>query len=219
VSPGECYFCGQIAGDAGRDLIAQLLPDVPYVRRVMLESPSFAALPSLGPLTDGHTLLCPKAHVRSLAAVPGELEAEYQDVARRLEDALTAMYGGSVLRFEHGMARDGDRVPCTVDHAHLHFVPLGGVPVKALVPELPWQPYDGSLRGLRRLAGPFEYLSVRASAHVHLVATGAAGTFESQFMRRVVAARAAAAWNWREQPRPAAAHSTWEQFAARATRA
>ena len=28
VSRKECYFCGQIAGDAARDSIAQLLPDL-----------------------------------------------------------------------------------------------------------------------------------------------------------------------------------------------
>lgn len=214
----ECYFCGQIAGNAGRDLIAQLLPDAAYIRRVMLETPSFAAIPSLGPLTDGHTLLCPKAHVRSLAALPGRLDAEYQDLADRLHEVLTGLYGAAALRFEHGMASDGHRVPCTVDHAHLHFVPLHGIPAAALVPDLPWRRYDGSLRGLRPLAGPHEYLSLTMPGGVHLVATGAAGTFESQFMRKVVAAHAAAAWNWREHPRPETAHSTWEQVAMRAGR-
>jgi diadenosine tetraphosphate (Ap4A) HIT family hydrolase len=65
----DCYFCGQIKGQPERDLIAQMLPESKYVRRVMLESDAFAAIPSLGPLTDGHALLCPKWHVRSFAAL------------------------------------------------------------------------------------------------------------------------------------------------------
>ena len=55
----ECCLCNQIAGEEANDLIARLLQGEPYVRRVMLESRSFAAIPSLGPLVSGHTLLCP----------------------------------------------------------------------------------------------------------------------------------------------------------------
>src|ERR1044072_5888314 len=56
----ECCLCSQVAGEKSNDLIARLLQGEPYVRRVMLESGSFAAIPSLGPLARGHTLLCPK---------------------------------------------------------------------------------------------------------------------------------------------------------------
>src|SRR5262249_53890749 len=134
----HCYFCGQIDGRPDRDLIAQLLPGEKYIRRVMLESSTFSVIPSLGPLTDGHVLLCAKNHVRSFAALNPELDAEYEMMKRKLKQVLKELYGGSTLVFEHGMASSGRRVPCTVDHAHMHFVPLVGISERSLIPSLPW---------------------------------------------------------------------------------
>src|SRR5688572_12186636 len=120
----ECCLCSQIEGRRENDLIARLLPDQPYARRILLESASFAVIPDVGALVPGYSLLCPKAHIRSFASLDPRLDAEYETMKAELKAALRDRYGNGVVIFEHGMAASGGRVVCTVDHAHMHFVPL-----------------------------------------------------------------------------------------------
>lgn len=212
----DCYFCGQIEGRRERDLIAQMLPGEQYIRRVMMETSSFAVIPSLGPLTQGHALLCPKAHLRSVAAL-GEADwAEFRAAKQGLRQVLADLHGCPVLLFEHGMSAHGSRIPCTVDHAHLHFVPLHGVPNLASVPLVRWQVFDGSRAELLHLAGGDEYLFVETPDGVARIATQGRLGFESQLMRKVIAEYIgeAARWSWRERPDPAAAHASWMRFTA-----
>jgi diadenosine tetraphosphate (Ap4A) HIT family hydrolase len=215
--PEHCYFCGQINGRPDQDLIAQLLPAEKYVRRVMLETADFAVIPSLGPLTDGHALLCVKDHVRSFSALDPGLQDEYETIKRQLRQTQKELYGGEALVFEHGMSSHGHRVPCTVDHAHMHFVPLCGVKESEVIPALNWRKFDGSIAALNRLSGGREYLLVDTGDGVSRIATQGAEGFESQLMRKAIAAQNGRPrdWNWREEPAAAAAHAAWQRFSLR----
>src|SRR5262249_2185605 len=150
-STQACCLCSQIAGDPRNDLIANLLADSPYVRRIMLEDAAFAVMPSLGPLAPGHSLLCPKTHTRSFAALDRRHHEACATMKAALRARLTERYGGEVHVFEHGMARAGGRVVCTVDHAHMHFVPLPRGLDAGLSDQ--WIPFDGSFEALRELSG------------------------------------------------------------------
>ena len=79
-----CCICSQIDGQADGDLIARLLPEQPYVRRVLLESEGFAGLPSLGPLVPGHSLLCPRMHLLGLAYLDPSWHAEFELMCTKL---------------------------------------------------------------------------------------------------------------------------------------
>lgn len=210
-----CCICSQIAGDAENDLIACLLPDQPYVRRVLLEDDSFAVIPSLGPLTTGHSLLCPKAHIRSFAWLDDGLHAQYATVRSTLRQQLQSRYGHEVHVFEHGMARIGDRTVCTVEHAHMHFVPLP----RSI--ELPlgdaWMPFDGSLRSLRALTGDDEYVLYAAPDGTSRVLIPDGRDIESQYMRKLIAERLGhgADWNWRTAPAARAVDEAWRRFTER----
>lgn len=211
----ECHLCGQIRGDAAYDLIARMLPDQPYVRRILFESPSFAVIPSLGPLRSGHSLLCPKSHVRSFAQLASGDEAEYLAMKARLRAALGETYGPGVALFEHGMAETGDRILCTIDHAHMHFVPvprgfdLGGTD------ETGWVVFDGSPAALRQLAESREYILYESPEGESRILIADDRILESQHMRRIIAHRLGntASWDWREAPAPLAAHAAWQRFA------
>lgn len=210
----DCCLCSQIEGRPENDLIARLLPDAPYSRRVPLETASFAVVPSLGPLTPGHMLLCPKRHVKSFAALEGELDREYASMAERLEARLCASYARTVVVFEHGMAAEGGRVPCSVEHAHRHFVPLPPHADASLDARLPWQEYDGTLASLRALSAGREYIAVRAPDGIHRLVLTEDSAFESQYMRRVLASCIGGVhWNWREQPDARAADEAWRRLA------
>ena len=206
-----CCICSQIAGHAENDLIARLLPDQPYVRRILLEDDVFAVIPSLGPLTAGHSLLCPKSHIRSFASLDAELHAHYAKFRAALCEALQSLYGHEVHVFEHGMAREGDRIVCTVDHAHMHFVPLPGeveIPFREQ-----WTAFDGSLESLRALAGDSEYVLYSAPDEKARVLTANGMEIESQFMRRLIAEGLGhRKWNWRTAPHAHAADEAWRRF-------
>lgn len=208
-----CCLCGQIQGEPGNDLVARLLPEEPYRRRVLLESRSFAVLPSLGALAPGHVLLCPRQHVGSFAQVDVSLHSEYRDVKATLVARLRAMYEGEITIFEHGMAADGGRMVCTVDHAHQHFVPLPPW-LDAAAPVAWTRTFDGSLAALRRLAGGQEYVSCETPDGVCRLMTAGRG-IESQLMRKIIATGLGRGhrWNWRETPGARAADATWRRFA------
>jgi len=209
----DCCLCSQIAGQPQNDLIARLLPGQPYARRIMLESAGFAAIPSLGPLARGHSLLCPRQHVPSFAALDSGLEGDYRAIKAALKARLGAQYRAEVLVFEHGSDARGERVLCTVDHAHLHFVPVpeGGI-------ELPrghgWIEIDDRLASLRDLAGGREYVLYETPAGVRRLLVPGEAPIESQYMRRIIGQSLgrAQSWNWREAPDPAGADRTWRSF-------
>jgi ATP adenylyltransferase len=214
ASSTGCCLCGQIRGDAANDLIAQMLPAYPYVRRILCEGRSFAVIPSLGPLRTGHSLLCPKSHVRSFAQLGPADEAEYLAMKGRLRAALGLAHGPKVVLFEHGMAMASDRILCTVSHAHMHFVPVPETFDLGDACKLGWEVFDGSLAALRELAGNREYSLYESPEGESRILTAAEGVLESQYMRRVIARSLGNAthWNWRESPAPLAVHEFWSAF-------
>lgn len=207
----SCHLCSQIAGDPENDLIARLLPGHAYTRRVVLETESFAAVPSLGPLADGHVLLCPRTHIRSAAAVPRASYAEYESVMNALVRHLEEEYQAAVHVFEHGMGSDG-RTVCTVDHAHVHMVPLPESMARLELDGLLWQPFDGTVETLSALTRGREYVSYVPPRGRPQVSVDPTGHFESQYMRQAIArALGRLSWNWRTEPDAEAAHRTWRR--------
>lgn len=208
----ECCVCAQIQGRADNDLIATLLPERGYVRRVMYEDDAFALLPSLGPLTPGHSLLCPKVHVRSFAELPSSLDDEFARVKAELRARLASIYDADVHVFEHGVAAKGTRTLCTVDHAHMHLVPLpralGDVAAEGVA-------CGSSLRELRSQAAGREYVYYENAAGVARVLAVDA-EIESQYMRKVIAHRLGRPerWDWRAEPAAGAADESYRRFAA-----
>lgn len=210
-----CCICGQISGHPASDLIAAMLPGRPYARRVLLESESFAAIPSLGPLAPGHSLLCPKGHARSFAGLGSDLDEELLAVKEELCGVLARIHGADIHVFEHGMAARGSRVLCTVEHAHLHVIPLPAGAVTRIPLRGAWTDIEGSPQALRDQAGQDEYVRYEApGGRTSILRAGAAAGVESQHMRKVFARSLGrpAGWDWRTRPGAALADASWRQF-------
>jgi diadenosine tetraphosphate (Ap4A) HIT family hydrolase len=214
----QCCLCSQIAGYKDNDLIAEMLPGRPYVRRVMMETASFAVIPSLGALVPGHSLVCPKPHIRSFSQLSASKYAEFQQLKEDLRPALERLYNTGVHLFEHGMAAEGNRVPCTVDHAHMHFLPLPEAFDLDAVRQLAWVPINGSVEAMAAAAGKSEYIFYEDSAGRGRILRAGATGFESQYMRRLLAGALpnSGNWNWREHPDAGAADAAWRRFVAAA---
>src|SRR5687768_1291538 len=210
----ECCLCSQIAGSPANDLIARLLPEEPYARRVLFESDAFAAIPSLCPLAVGHSLLCPKEHVRSFAELDSVLHSEFAATKRVLVEGLMAMTGQAIHVFEHGMASAGNRIVCTVDHAHMHFVPLPTLRQDADLGAGVWIAFDGSLDALGRISERREYVLYEAPDGAAFVKVASDTGIESQYMRRRIAAWIGknSQWDWRTPPDARGVDATWRRF-------
>lgn len=211
----QCCLCSQIRGQPANDLIAALLPDQPYVRRVLLETESFAAVPSLGPIVPGHSLLCPKVHLRSFAELHRDLDEAFLSVKENLRVVLARLYNASVHLFEHGMATGGTRTLCTVDHAHMHFVPLTLQPSDSdLLEDERWVDLEGSLQALRVLAAGGEYVFYESPNGSSRIMRAEAEALESQYMRKLFAKLVGRAdeWDWRATPDAELADQVWQQF-------
>lgn len=143
-----CSLCAQMQGEQAGDLIAELLPEQPYKRRVVLENATFAVIPSLGALTPGHTLLCPKKHVCSFVCLEASAAGELEGMMIQLRALLSKVYQAPIHVFEHGMARKGGKVVCTIEHAHLHFVPTNRSVELPRETQFEWMKIRGSVTEL-----------------------------------------------------------------------
>ena len=209
-----CCICSQIAGDENKDLIAKTIGASVYLRRIAFESEYFAVIPSLGPLAPGHSLLCPKQHYKSFASLPLIYEEDYNLMKIRLSEVLQFLYDMPIHCFEHGSAKEATEPLCTVDHAHLHFIPTTVDIWEFLGENFSWEYVDGSLLNLHRVSGGLEYLYYETPDGRHKLAKAERGTFESQYMRKVFANALGkeSDWNWREAPAPSETHKTYERI-------
>jgi hypothetical protein len=147
--------------------------------------------------------------------LPRDLDQEFVSVTEELRGALAGLYDAPVHLFEHGMATGGTRTLCTVDHAHLHFVPLLLQPFGSVLPAGGrWVSFEGSLHELRAFAGGGEYVFYKAPDGSSTLLRSEAEDLESQYMRKLFAKSMGRAdeWDWRVSPEAASADEAWQQF-------
>ena len=99
-----CAFCDIAGGTAPSDIVLDDGPVLAFLDR--------------RPVFPGHTILIPRLHTESLAALPDDLAKPLLSAARRIAAAL-----------EEGLGADGafiginNRVSQSVPHLHIHLVP------------------------------------------------------------------------------------------------
>jgi ATP adenylyltransferase len=98
-------------------------PPVKIWDSILAESANFIALPSLGSLVPGWTLVVPKRPALCLAEMSPIERTELRTIVCKIRHVLGKV-GHQVFEFEHGVAQTGSLAGCGVDQAHLHVVPL-----------------------------------------------------------------------------------------------
>lgn len=199
ISP--CHLCAQIMGDAQNDLISKTLNEDEYQQRVAMETESFVVIPSLGPLAEGHMLLCTRGHLASFAEIPKKCYDDYNDARASLKACLEQHYEASIWIFEHGMGLFGGRQLCTVDHAHMHFVPLPkDFKLKNRFLQN-WISFDGTIANMKLRSNGQEYLYLQ-TPDGHFM-SDVDSTIPSQYLRKIIAeGQGNHDWNWREHLKP-----------------
>jgi len=117
------------------------------------------------------------------------------------------------------MSKAGDRLLCTVDHAHLHLVPAD-VSIFDRIESygVSLRPVESTLECLREEAGEKEYLFYEAPSGESFLLIPGGQPVESQFLRKVFAEAVGRNinWNWRETPLPTDAEECFLRLSAEA---
>lgn len=116
----SCCFCAELSG--AQTEFHDLYPV--FRSRVVLDTPGFVVMPSLGQLAPGHMLLVPRNHVTSFGELSRAQRTEALHLYSTLRATLSRLFS-PVVSFEHGSPRGVLSGGCGIVHAHVHFVPLG----------------------------------------------------------------------------------------------
>jgi len=170
---------------------------------VLFESENFIALPSLGSIIPGWLLIVPKTFKLSFS----ELSASFLEEAEYFVDSIKSMaserFGSDFVCFEHGPTKIDSSTGCTIDYAHLHFVPINKDSFYFNVKESQnylWR----SISGLQELAtstdNSMDYLYFSLPDGVSFISQST--NFPSQFFRKVIAKSVGmeTSYNWKEYP-------------------
>jgi len=173
----ECRLC---AISEGKQTFG--ISDIPFY-----EDENFFAIPSIGSLIEGWSLIVPKKHALSLRQLYGtpDFEAFISEVTCK----ITSIYGSAII-FEHGSSFEGSITNCGTNHAHLHIVPLPFSLRNDLNESgLSWQSI--SSHDIAAVANGKEYLFY-CDNHNIAHATGLIHVLQhpiSQFFRKLIAAK------------------------------
>lgn len=183
-----CDFCDEFEGGQQNSfarLYGSRLPS-----RVVAQTETFVAIPSIGQIVQGYLLVIPRRHVTSTARLTREELGELDSFLTVILSAVSREYRPPIL-FEHGVANPSLGNGCGVYHAHMHVVPVELS--EPLVNCVHWSQVD-DIRNLSGLATS-DYLYLRQ--HTAARAT-AVPLVPSQFMRRRIAEELGRPnWDWR----------------------
>lgn len=95
----------------------------------LTEDRGYFAIPSIGALVEGWTLVVPNKHSTSLRAVYSE--SDFLSFVGSVAATVSEVYG-PLIAFEHGPNVEGSGTGCGTDHAHLHLVPFPALTAEAI---------------------------------------------------------------------------------------
>ena len=182
-----------------------------YRDRVILSDGFWYFIPTAGAFTKGYTLLVSKAHRPSLYHCS---EGEISD-AEKFTDCIGSLFSSAYscrsFMFEHGIVDQSRAAPTSVNHAHLHFLPLKSDYLK--LPSILKEQYGlvsvrldglGGLQQMIRQKGIMTYLLYGYDKDYYLVDISSI-TLPSQFLRKIIyemeyPQRDDGGWNWKTHP-------------------
>jgi diadenosine tetraphosphate (Ap4A) HIT family hydrolase len=110
----RCPLCESIAGRSPVPL------DGPWIT-----AGRAVAIPARGHLVAGHMLVCSAEHHPNLLSSPAPVQADVLALVAGVRDRLAGAFSLQCFAFEHGLiGRNRDEIGCSIDHVHLHVMPL-----------------------------------------------------------------------------------------------
>jgi diadenosine tetraphosphate (Ap4A) HIT family hydrolase len=164
----------------------------------------------------GYVLIVPKAHVLSAGHLDEDHDAEFDDLATRLESYLQAQFGRPITAFEHGAESFRNRGGSCTDHAHIHVFPAAA---EVDLPAELWKEF--ALRRVHGLPSPAReqvqgrqrpYLWLRTQSGEEWMCDAPHAL--SQYVRRILVAQLGRPdeWDWAVFPGIDHIRATIERF-------
>lgn len=184
----------------------------------ILRTDRFVAVPSVGSLVAGWTLVVPRRPMLNLAQADVVERNELEAIIAKIAGQLSAT-GDAVFCFEHGSGWLGSATGCGVDQAHLHIVPLPFDLLEAVAERcngtIDWQSSAEGKSPLDVLPKAGEYVALWSEAAQQPM-VGNVRRPISQWIRRVIADKLGigAEWNYRSHPQTDQVRQTLKMLAA-----
>lgn len=206
----DCTFCTEfVFGPGHPDSAYHDYATEQYADRIIFEDSQLMVLPTIGPITAGHTMVLTREHYLSFAHVPRDLAQHAESVAIALSSKLATRFG-PVIWFEHGpMSESATGGACT-SHAHLHCVPVGDVDISVSIEKHLVGRRIDSIAALSQQAGRDQAYIYYRSQHGEHWAYDVTDPLPCQFLRRITASALGndADWDWMVCPQPDVVHET-----------
>ncbi len=184
------------------------------VNQIIFENQTTVLIPGLGASTPGYVMLVSKSHVRSLVTLTHlELETIEKELGETIE--FLEGYSNDWLVFEHGANNPEFKSGNTIDHLHIHLVPLDFDITSQAANLLGKDPVRlDSLKDLRSAAGKNgqSYVYIKdANGESHAIFTEKC---PSQFLRKITAQHMdlEESWNWKLSPMEETSLATLRKF-------
>jgi diadenosine tetraphosphate (Ap4A) HIT family hydrolase len=213
-----CSICAELSHKADTRL-AEALRSNEVSSATGFTSKHFVAIPSVGPLVLGHSLIVTRGHQNSVLLFSNRLglAAELHELLRVLTSCISSYLECSgYLLFEHASTRNTANL-CSTSHAHLHVVPLRSGELLKIENSLAQTSEIVRLDSLAdrcRSAEDFVYaVSYSDGQPAKSAFFIPAGDLQSQYMRRQLAsALGLEEWDWKRDPRTDVLKNTIELF-------
>jgi len=106
MSVDDCVFCKIVAGE------------IPATK--IYEDDVVLAFLDIGPISDGHTLVVPRQHVKKLHDCPPELLGRLGSYLGKIAEAVTSAMNSEGYNV---LCNNGRAAGQLVDHLHFHIIP------------------------------------------------------------------------------------------------
>lgn len=184
----ECPYCLEFAHKLPKPILHTI--GWPYRKRILYETAQTVIVPTIGSIVPNYLLLIPLRHTYAIRYLQTEEIDDLYKCILMLEERFD---GGTF--FEHGSIDSKLTSGASIDHVHLHYLPID-IDIKTLTPEFTYTELD-DFKSITTIEE--EYIFVRVRFRGYWIK---AKSLPSQYLRRTIARLfgVPAMWNWREYP-------------------
>lgn len=182
----DCPYCIEFIYRKPKPILHTI--GYPYNSRIIFENDDAIVVPTIGAITPNYLLIIPKRHVISCK----ELTSKELNAIEECKELIERNIGHGTI-FEHGSFSDEKTGGASIEHAHLHFIPVA-LDYKTILSEIKFVKIESILE-LSSLNS--EYLLIWNNDGIFYTTSN---SIPNQYFRRIIAEYFGVPdkWNWRE---------------------
>ncbi len=199
----DCPYCIEFIYRKPKPILNTI--GYPYQDRILYENEHAFVVPTIGSITPNYLLIIPKRHVISCK----DLSTEEIESLMQCKEKIEYNVGSGTI-FEHGSFSGQKSGGASIEHAHLHFIPVEID--QSIIPNKPEFKQIKSIAELNSINS--EYLLIWNKSGIYYTKSE---SVPSQFLRKVIAKYFGVPdkWNWKEFPfveNMQHTYTSWKKF-------